>query len=205
MSDGGGIEESVKQGVAERVKDKLPSIVQAIESQTGKKLSQDILERLLAPSMTAVATEVSMQATVEYSGPMPSPQVMRGYAEIYPGAPEQLFAQFKAEQEHRHNWENNALEATKSERKRKDCLAALSGVLGIGFSCFLAYLGAHVASAVVVVLLVLGGGAIMLGRQFLAHHGEDGTHVQVNSPEEEVQSTQRERRSQRHRNTSKKS
>src|SRR5690242_4013367 len=44
-----------------------------------------------------------------YSGPLPRPEIIKQYVELYPGAAEILFEGFKAEGEHRRSMETYAL------------------------------------------------------------------------------------------------
>ncbi len=178
-SEEDSVQTNVKQAVEERAKEMLPALSRAIKSETGKTVPDSVLIDLLVEPMADVATEVTVQATYAYAGPMPSPHVMAGYAQLYPGAPAQLFEQFKAEQTHRHDWENNALSTTSNERRRRDIGAYAIAGLGLGVAVLLAILGAHVVSGLLTGAIVLGGGALVLGRQFLATHTADGTHVSL--------------------------
>lgn len=77
--------------------DLIPELQEAIQAETGKRLPESVIAKILEPHLEEVATEVSLIASHAYAGPMPSPHVMRGYADIYPNAPAQLFEQFKEE------------------------------------------------------------------------------------------------------------
>lgn len=169
----------MKHAIEERVKEKLPGIQRAIRTETGKTVPEDVLAGILAAPMADVATEVTIQASYAYAGPMPSPHVMAGYVQLFPGAAEQLFRQFEDEQKHRHRWEDNALLATSRERRRRDVGAYL--IAGVGLICagYIAYLGATTVAAILAGAIVLGGGALVLGRQFLASHSKDGIHVSI--------------------------
>lgn len=172
--------DGLKQAVEERVREKLPAIQSAIQSQTGKKLPDSVLFDMLADPMTeVVATEVTVQSSSQYAGPMPSPQHMRDYARIYPGAPEQLFRQFELEQKHRHAWEDRALSHTNGERRRRDLGAYAIAIAGLAVAFYLASLGAHIPAAILAGTIVLGGGALFLGRQLFASHGKEGTQLSI--------------------------
>lgn len=174
-----GIEANVKHAVEERAKEILPALRQAIKTQTGKTLTDDVLNGLIVEPMAGVATEVTVQATYAYAGPMPSPHVMADYAKLFAGAPAQLFEQFKAEQTHRHNWENRAIDETSKERRRRDVGAYVIAGIGLAIAAYLAYLGAYNAAAILTGTIVLGGGALVLGRQLLASHTKDGTQIAI--------------------------
>lgn len=177
--DSQNADEGLKHAIEERVRERLPAIQKAIHTKTGQRLSEDVLAQVLAAPMADVATELTIQASYEVAGPMPSPRVMAGYVELYPGAAEQLFEQFRDEQRHRHQWENRAITETAGERRRRDrCAYAIAGA-GLLSAAYIASLGAHTVAAVLVGAIVLGGGAIILGREFLASHSENGTEVSI--------------------------
>jgi uncharacterized membrane protein len=181
--ESGSDDESLRSVIEERMRERLPTLQSAIQSKTGKKISESELGEILSGEMSGVVAEISILASSAYSGPLPSPGIMRGYADLFGKAPEQLFEQFKSEQEHRHSCEKRALGASISDQKRRDFGALTMAFSGICLSMYLAYLGAHIVSALLVGALVLGGGALVLGRQFLASHGENGTQVAINSEE----------------------
>lgn len=160
------------------------SIQSKLQEKTGRRIPEGELQQIIEPAMTEVVQEITIQASHHYSGPMPSPQVMQGYVQLYPQAAEQLFAQFKEEQTHRHEWENKALADNSAERARRDYGAYFLVTVGIAAACYLAYLGAHTTAALLVGALVLGGGALVFGRQLLMMYGKDGAVVQVHSDEE---------------------
>lgn len=174
------IEDELKHNFETRVKEKLPAIQRAIQAETGKAISTPTLMEILSTPLAELAIEVTTQATYAYSGPMPSPHIMAGYVELFPGAADQLFRQFESEQKHRHNWENNALKMAFGERSRRDFGSYLLTFCGLSLAAFLAYLGSPAIAALLGGFLVLGGGAIIFGRQFFASHSKDGTHVAIN-------------------------
>ncbi len=171
-------EVAIRQAIAQAVQGSAPQVKKAIEDRVGKKISDADFAKIFTP-MTTVATEVTVQATETYAGPMPSPRIMAGYASVFPGAPEQLFRQFEAEQAHRHEWENKALELTSAERKRRDYSVYVISSFGLLLAGFIASLGDTIAASILTGLIVLGGGAIILGKQFLASHTKDGTHLAI--------------------------
>ena len=174
-------DDSLRTVIEDRMRERLPTLQSAIQSKTGKKISESELGEMLSDEMSGVIAEVTVLATSAYSGPLPSPSVMRGYSELFGEAPKQLFHQFKAEQEHRHSCEKNALQASINDQKRRDFGAIAMAFFGICLAVYLAHQGAHVISALLVGALVLGGGALVLGKQFLASHNETGTQVSINA------------------------
>ncbi|CDI11956.1 DUF2335 domain-containing protein [Agrobacterium pusense] len=177
-------DDGMKNVVDMGVKEILPLVQGAIERKTGNKVTEGELANLV-PAIEEVVTEVTtMSMGYAYAGPMPHPAMMRAYVDLYPDAAKQLFQQMENEQKHRHGWENKAIDETSDERKRRDFGAYGLVVVGILAACYLGYLGATTVAGAVIAALVLGGGALVLGRQLLARHGEDGTMVHVNSDDQ---------------------
>ncbi len=195
------VEQDVRSVVEAGLKEVVPDLQDVIQQKTGKRLSEAELQKIIEPALAEVATEITFKASHAYVGPMPSPHVMQGYAQLYPDAPAQLFQQFKAEQDHRHNWENQALRVTAAEGQRRDNGAYIIAACGIACAAFIAYLGAHAIGAVLAGAVVLGGGALVLGRQFLASHDENGTKVTVNSDDQGEHRDVRSQQSSRKQNT----
>ncbi|MEQ1934670.1 MAG: hypothetical protein ABL962_12470 [Fimbriimonadaceae bacterium] len=147
-------------------------------------VSEEVLSEVLAPALAGVAVEVSELVISRHSGPLPSVAVLKGYAEVYPDGPAQLFRQLKQEQDHRHQWENDARKGQQDERKRRDLIMGGIVALGIIAGIYLIGKGADWQGTALIVLLVLGGGALAFGRMFLATHGKDGTKVVMGANEE---------------------
>lgn len=75
----------------------------------------------------------------QHSGPLPSPDTLRGYEEVLPGTAEAIVAAFKSETPHRHQMEREMVES-QAKRERSEEKYASTGqwmgfaiaVLGIG-------------------------------------------------------------------------
>lgn len=199
------LDDGVKNAVDSQMKEFLPVLQGAIEKSTGKKVAEKDLEVLVRPALEEAVTEVSIQTTqYAYQGPMPHPTMLRAYAELYPDAPAQLFRQFQAEQTHRHQWEGEAITLSARERRRRDYGAYATVVVGIFAAMYIASLGGFIPAAILVGALVLGGGALVLGRQLLASHGKNGTQIHVNSDDQKPHSNRGQTSSQRQRSRRKK-
>ena len=177
----------IRDAVEERLKLRLPALQAAFEAKTGEQISISDLQEVLTPEMLDVAEQVT-QVTISHnrmhSGPLPSPQTMREYAEIYPDAAKQFFGQLKREQDHRHEWELTHLNGALSDRRRKDLAMLAVAAGGLAICAILAFMGAPEAAAVSATIMVLGGGALALGRRFLATHSKDGLQVQLGEADE---------------------
>ena len=62
---------------------------------------QHILEKLEPDEQQLISTMIS------YSGPLPPPEYLKGYAEVYPEAPAKIFGWVEEQQSHRHEMERN--------------------------------------------------------------------------------------------------
>lgn len=62
---------------------------------------QHILEKLEPEEKQLISTMIS------YSGPLPPPEYLKGYAEVYPEAPLKIFGWVEEQQNHRHEMERN--------------------------------------------------------------------------------------------------
>ncbi|WP_137619758.1 DUF2335 domain-containing protein [Companilactobacillus heilongjiangensis] len=60
-----------------------------------------------------------------FSGPIPHPDILKGYAEVYPEAPKQIIENSIEESKHRRKFDDNALEAAVSENRIRLYLATL--------------------------------------------------------------------------------
>lgn len=65
---------------------------------------EQILEKLEPEEKEIISTMIS------YSGPLPPPEYLRGYAEVYPDAPKKIFAWVDQQQEHRHKMDEKILD-----------------------------------------------------------------------------------------------
>ena len=65
------------------------------------------------------STEVhTITASQYYSGPLPLPEIMKGYNEIIPGSAERILAMTEKEQSHRHELETQMVDAEIKDGKR---------------------------------------------------------------------------------------
>lgn len=103
-------------------------------------------ENSLKPKKTNKATKrkrddskvVSMQAKTSFSGPIPDPRTLKGYAEVDETAPKKIIDNFIAESDHRRSYEDKALEATKGDNRLRLILATIVCLAMIVFGAILA-------------------------------------------------------------------
>lgn len=157
----------------------IPRLQDRLQSLTGKKFSEEQVRPIVDEVAVATLSAISITTIKSHIGPLPPPDVVRGYDEIYPGAAGQLFRGLEVEQAHRHNFENKALGADIGDSKRKDGISFFTAIGGLIVAGLCIQTGASVIGAILAGAIVLGGAAIWFGREFFASHNEDGTHVKV--------------------------
>lgn len=173
----GAFNSSINADIHEVVRRELSVWRSDIERASGKQLSEQDLEPLVARIAQSTFRAVTISKT--HQGPLPSPAFVKEYTEFYPSAAEEIFELAKREQRHRHDWENGALQSSIAEGRRRDAFAALLVVLGLGIAGYLVYEKQAIPAALLSAVLILGGGAIMFGREFIASHDGKNTKVEV--------------------------
>lgn len=96
-------------------------------------------------------------------GPLPHPNILKGYEEIDPGSAHKIIESGLAESKDRRDLQNRTFEAIKEESKRRDWMGYSIGVLIIAIGALLVYTGHAVygsifsgVSAIAMVSLFLG-------------------------------------------------
>lgn len=106
--------------------------------QAMPKEVRDAIENL-PESSKQVVTQFIVERTEAFSGPLPSPRILREYNEILPGAAERTFVMSEKEQTHRHEMDNKIVNGTQKQTTRGQwigaslviVLAAIAFVLGM--------------------------------------------------------------------------
>ncbi len=111
-------------------------------------LSAGIRNALHEPSQPSRAIRVEHREVKAYSGPVPSPEVLKQYEQIAPGFAERLLSMAEQEQTHRHECERRALEqnienhrARNQERARGQHYGLAIGLSAITAGSALAFNG----------------------------------------------------------------
>ena len=71
--ESGADDDSLRSVIEERMRERLPTLQSAIQSKTGKKISESELEEILSGEMSGIVAEVTILASSAYSGPLPIP------------------------------------------------------------------------------------------------------------------------------------
>lgn len=97
-----------------------------------------------------------MQTLEMYSGPIPHPESLAQYDRIYPGAGKLIIDNGVAESQHRRQLETNSLTYTRNDRRRRDWMGFVIGVIGVFAGAWLIHEGHAVVGT------ALSGGTIVI-------------------------------------------
>lgn len=98
------------------------------------------------------------------SGPVPPPQILKGYGDVDPSFPQRILEMAENEQSHRHDMERETLDAQKDDLKRDRMEARLGQVFGliIGLAAIVGGVVAAIMDAQWSGSIIGGGGVIGL-------------------------------------------
>jgi uncharacterized membrane protein len=80
-----------------------------------------------------------------YSGPLPHPDILRGFEEIIPGSAERILAQFEQQSAHRRDVEARVIRSGAFSQQVGSISASLIGLIGVGGGVWLTYCGKSIA------------------------------------------------------------
>jgi len=104
-----------------------------------------------------------------YTGPLPHPELMKGYDEILPGAADRILQSFEHEGTHRREIEANESKARIEISKRGQILALIVSIF-FGSGSFAVVLAGHDSAGAVIATGVIVGLAVV----FVAGRSETG-------------------------------
>lgn len=121
----------------------------------------------------------SMQISA-HEGPLPSPEVIRAYEDICPGAGKRILAYAEKEQQHRHDMEKTALEANigdmRANRKadgRGQWMAFIVSIVAILTGGVIAICGYPFEGTILSGATLIGIVATFITRKFFFHSSEE--------------------------------
>ena len=100
-------------------------------------------------------TETTLQQTT-FRGPIPHPDLLKGYNEIVPGAAERILAMAEDDAAHQRSMEVAALEAAKSEARLGQWLGFFIGMAALGTSLVALFLGSPWVASILGGTTVIG-------------------------------------------------
>lgn len=90
------------------------------------------------------------------SGPLPAPEVLRGYEDLLPGAAERIIRMAEQEQKDSHDIRMIAVRETAADTKRGQYFGIVVALAALGTAAFLGYHGHSTAAGIVGGTTVVG-------------------------------------------------
>lgn len=142
-----------------------PNEPESAPGEIGDSATQDIeryLEAGEAPSNEEVLrllVQVRRQLSImSWEGPLPPPEVIEQFEEIYPGAAEIIFTTFRDQAHHRMQLETTVVQGGNERASRGLWLAFIVVIALIGLAAYLAYLE-NPAWSIAPLIIAIGGAA----------------------------------------------
>lgn len=102
---------------------------------------------------------------VSYSGPIPPPEMLRGYEEILPGAMDRILAMAERQESHRHSLESASVLGNLDAQRTGQYIAGTVVILGMGIGAFLISTGKDIAGFTAMLTpLGIAAGLFLVGR-----------------------------------------
>jgi uncharacterized membrane protein len=135
------------------------------ESPQNARTSEVISE----PPYQEESGQVVAHRASAFSGPIPPPEILKGYNEIAPGLAERIVAMAEREADHRHGIDHKALDADISEQNKMFSEARLGQICGliIGLAAIVAGAYTAISGAQWPGGIIGGGGVIGLVSVFI--------------------------------------
>ena len=116
-----------------------------------ERIDPQLIQSLVKEQISGILREEITHTRMEYSGPIPPPEVFRGYEDVLPGSADRILAMTEKQVEHRISAENKQLDHSIAVEKKL-----------VQNEIVLSYLG--LISGLIVAILGLSG-AIYLGEK----------------------------------------
>jgi uncharacterized membrane protein len=101
-----------------------------LKDPTAETVDPEILKNI-PPQLRAA---IFAQSTVHYSGPLPPASELKKYAEVFPGAPERLFAWVEKQSDHRISIEKEVIFSQQRQSDRGQWMAFIIAIVGLAGS-----------------------------------------------------------------------
>jgi len=121
------------------------------------------IEKLAPKQRDKVISKLEM-----YSGPIPHPDILKKYNDIYSGAAQEIIDNGVEESVHRRSMESEYLKQDTIRKHRRDWMGFFIGIIGIVFGFYLLYLGHTVVGTI-----FSGGTLVTLVSVFASNSSSD--------------------------------
>lgn len=135
------------KGESDPSKERVAEIVEAVSKN--KKADPELVERVVQKAI--IASTYS-----SYQGPLPPPEILRGYEDCLPGSAERIFANFEKQTQHRIGMEKAALSSGIKSQDRGQIMAFVLFLVALVGGFGLAYVGRELAGVAAVIAALAG-------------------------------------------------
>jgi len=137
-----------------------PEVVEPAEDQSEEKLSEQDRRRT-----TAELRLTASRSTFEFSGPLPPPQLLKGYNEAFAGCAERVVAMAERQSEHRQQLERMVVEGNCQAQSRGQWFAFILAFVVIVGGVYLLTKGKSIQGFAAIITAVASLiGALIYGR-----------------------------------------
>ncbi|MDR0873347.1 MAG: DUF2335 domain-containing protein [Prevotellaceae bacterium] len=120
-----------------------------MEDNTLKINSEDLVSILSDPELSKEKKEqivrtignISIQQASMFSGPVPPPEILKGYNEIIPNSAERMLVMAEKQLGHLIEIENHAIKEELKQSRLGQLFGFILGLVGFGLATFLAFFG----------------------------------------------------------------
>jgi len=123
--------------------------------QLPEQIARSLQRQGIDPDDPQVALILSQVA--HFQGPMPHPDIMAGYNEIYPQAAELIFSNFESQSEHRRHIEKKQVLGSEIRQYVSQVSSFLIALSGLGISGYLGLTTDRWLVPIVIALVAVGG------------------------------------------------
>ncbi len=135
----------------------------------------EILNTLPVEKQQGIIKEIQMLTAVKqesFSGPLPHPQILRGYEDIKEGFAERILRMAEKEQDHRFSCDDKMIDATVSANNQGHWMGVIIAIVFAGIAGVLGFIGQTTVAAIIGGLDLVSLVTVFVTNQFL-NRGKD--------------------------------
>ena len=152
----------------------IPTELQELNEKDLPELAE-ILNTLPPDKQQGIIKEIQMLSAVKqesFSGPLPHPQILRGYEDIKEGFAERILRMAEKEQDHRFECDDKMIDATISANKRGHWMGLIIAIVFAGIAGVLGFIGQTTVASIIGGLDIVSLVTVFVSNQFL-NRGKD--------------------------------
>lgn len=151
----------ITQNVVRKIESDSPSLLNSIS----KDQSEELVGRIISYCYEAI----SYSYEEHYSGPLPSPKILKAYDSAVNNGAERIMLRFESESSHRQNMEKTVVSRQLNHSLVGQILGFLIALCCLGVGCFLVYRDHDVAGITIFSLDIVGLVSVFVIRQIHRH------------------------------------